>query len=410
MPIITNLTLENFKSFRDDVVNFPLRSLNIVIGRNGSGKSNLIRFFEMMRRAADERLERTLVEMGGLEQVHHYSGDPIEDGVEWAFEFSGLQKVDNTHNNPNGSAMYRGVILAEPHDYTVAYEFYTRPPYDRSQKQYSFLETSFGNIEMLNETHFENKSGKNAEANYSEHELAIVQIRDKNRYPALDELREMLASWTIFRGFGSDALANIHRAQQLMPVSPLRLEPFGTNLLSVLYALKNTARYRNTYKELLETLRAAIPDFIDIDLPVVGGGMISLNYSSKYFGEDRAIPASSMSDGQLRFLGLAVLLSLPEPPPLIAIDEPEIGLHPEMLPLLAGLLKEASKRTQIIVATHSPQLLSAEDITADDVIIAERENGSTKLERLSSERLAKWLERYSLGELWTRGTLDALVK
>ena len=107
----------------------------------------------------------------------------------------------------------------------------------------------------------------------------------------------------------------------------------------------------------------------------------------------------------LRFLGLATLLLLPDPPPLIAIDEPEVGLHPRLLSLLAALMKQASERTQLVVATHSPQLISAESLDPDDIVLVEMEDGKTKLNRPDPEELRRWLERYTLGNLWVMGKL-----
>ena len=117
-------------------------------------------------------------------------------------------------------------------------------------------------------------------------------------------------------------------------------------------------------------------------------------------------PARATSDGMLRFLALATLLLLPEPPSLIAIDEPEIGLHPRLIPRLAELLKDASQRTQIVVATHSPLLLNAEAIQPEDVVVVDLENGETQFKRLDSGDLKMWLERFTLGNLWTMGRLE----
>ena len=119
----------------------------------------------------------------------------------------------------------------------------------------------------------------------------------------------------------------------------------------------------------------------------------------------KEIPATRVSDGTLRFLCLLSVLCHPEPPPLICLEEPEIGLHPDILPTVAQLLVEASDRSQLIVTTHSDTLVSALTDLAESVLVCERDEDGTQLRRLESEKLQDWLQRYKLGELWKMGEL-----
>jgi predicted ATPase len=116
-------------------------------------------------------------------------------------------------------------------------------------------------------------------------------------------------------------------------------------------------------------------------------------------------PAVRMSDGTLRWLSLLAILLNPTPPPLVCIEEPELGLHPDIIPVLARLLKEASMRMQIIVTTHSDALVEELTETAESVIVCEKHDGATILRRLQMSELSKWLNEYSLGELWRRGEI-----
>jgi predicted ATPase len=167
--------------------------------------------------------------------------------------------------------------------------------------------------------------------------------------------------------------------------------------------------YEIVYEKLKQQTELTFPDFKELYMPLAGEGTVSFQWSSKDFPL-KPIGASQLSDGILRFLGLAAILlqaNLPEPPALIAIDEPEIGLHPKLLPYLGGLLKQASERTQIIVSTHSPQLLNSEAIELQDIVLVERHNGETVMKRADSQQgLARWLDRYTLGQLWTMGRLE----
>jgi predicted ATPase len=117
------------------------------------------------------------------------------------------------------------------------------------------------------------------------------------------------------------------------------------------------------------------------------------------------IPATRLSDGTVRWLALLALLLHPSPPPLVCIEEPELGLHPDLMPPLARLLKQASERMQIVITTHSDALVDAFTDTPEDVLVCERVDGSTTMRRLDKESLSEWLEMYSLGELWSKGEL-----
>lgn len=233
----------------------------------------------------------------------------------------------------------------------------------------------------------------------TDQELVISQIRDRHSYPSLYETSRLMADWGIYRGFGSDALKNMRDSQLFNTSEPLRLNPDGSNLVSILQQLGNEPRYRPIKARLYEVMEAVFPDFSELNTPITAGGRGALTYGSRYF--DVGIPALSMSDGQLRFLGLVVLLLLPDPPALIAIDEPEIGLHPDMLSILVELLHEAAEKTQILITTHSPCLVDS--MKPSEVIVVEHPDGKTTFERLSPEALDPWIERYSLGRLWTMG-------
>ena len=117
------------------------------------------------------------------------------------------------------------------------------------------------------------------------------------------------------------------------------------------------------------------------------------------------MPATRLSDGTLRYLCLLAILCDPDPPPVICIEEPELGLHPDILPKLADLLIEASQRTQLIVTTHSDILVDAMTDRPEAVVVCEKHNGCTRMRRLGKDKLAVWLEQYRLGQLWLKGEL-----
>lgn len=117
------------------------------------------------------------------------------------------------------------------------------------------------------------------------------------------------------------------------------------------------------------------------------------------------VPATRLSDGTLRYLCLLAILCNPDPPPLVCIEEPELGLHPDVIPVMADLLREASDRCQLIVTTHSDTLIDALTDTPESVVVCEKINRQTTLKRLDKDKLAHRLDKYRLGELWSTGEL-----
>ena len=155
------------------------------------------------------------------------------------------------------------------------------------------------------------------------------------------------------------------------------------------------------WDEVLELLHTANHEFEKLTVPAGGGdGRVHLRWFEHPF-EKQGMSANLLSDGTLKLLCLIAIRKSPDPPPLICIDERELGLHPNWIELVVELLQDAAERTQVIVATHSPQLVAKLD--TDQVIVTEKEDGETHMERLSASELEKWLRDFNLGELWLSG-------
>ena len=181
------------------------------------------------------------------------------------------------------------------------------------------------------------------------------------------------------------------------------LRPNGSNLAAFLYLLSK--KHENSYTQIRRTVRLAAPFFDDFNLKPLALNEDKIRLEWRHVGSDAYFDASSLSDGTLRFIALATLLMQPASlrPNLILLDEPELGLHPYAITLLASLLKQASVDSQVIVATQSPILL--DHFEPEDVLVAERVDGATELQRLDGEALKIWLEDYSLGQLWEKNEL-----
>jgi len=224
----------------------------------------------------------------------------------------------------------------------------------------------------------------------------LAQRRDPESYPEITHLAETYEKWRIYRewAFGRNT---VFREPQKADMRNDRLEEDFSNLGLFLSRLRKSPRVK---KAILEGLRELYESFTDFE-PVVQGGTVQVFFTEGDF----SIPATRLSDGTLRYLCLLAILCDPEPPPLICIEEPELGLHPDILPKLADRLAAASEKTQLIVTTHSDILVDAMTERPESVVVCEKHDGTTIMKRQQKEELSEWLKKYRLGQLWTKGQI-----
>ena len=225
----------------------------------------------------------------------------------------------------------------------------------------------------------------------------LAQRRDPETYPELAHLAQNYERIRIYRewAFGRNA---VFREPQKADARNDALEEDFSNLGLFLNRLKT--RFPAAKKAILKGLMNLYGGINDFEVYIQGGTV------QVFFSEgDFSIPGTRLSDGTLRYLCLLAILCDPEPPPLICIEEPELGLHPDMLPHLADLLRTASDRTQLIVTTHSDILVDAMTETPEAIVVCSRAEGQTTMERLDPDQLSGWLKEYRLGQLWTRGDI-----
>jgi len=224
----------------------------------------------------------------------------------------------------------------------------------------------------------------------------LAQRRDPELYPEITYLADTYEKWRIYRewAFGRNA---VFREPQKADMRNDRLEEDFSNLGMFLSRLRKTPRAKRLIIEGLRDLYEGITDFE----PIAQAGTVQLFFTEGDF----SIPATRLSDGTIRYLCLLAILYDPEPPPLICIEEPELGLHPDILPKLADHLVVASERTQLIITTHSDILVDAMTERPESVVICEKHDGRTELKRMQKEELARWLGKYRLGQLWIEGQL-----
>jgi len=226
----------------------------------------------------------------------------------------------------------------------------------------------------------------------------LAQKNDSDVYDVLPDVAECFKQIKLYREWTFGPYSKL-RSQARADLPNNDLETDASNLGLILSNLRR--RDYDSYQNFLGSLKLLYPGIKDVDAPVVEGGNVQI-FLQEHNGP---IPASRLSDGTLRYLFLLVILHDPNPPPLICIEEPELGLHPDVLPTLARLLVEASERTQLIVTTHSPILIDALSETPEYVLVCEQTEEGSTLSRLDADELKPWLEKYRLGQLWMRGDL-----
>ena len=224
----------------------------------------------------------------------------------------------------------------------------------------------------------------------------LSQRKDPDQYPEITELGKEYQKIRIYREwtFGRYAMP---RQPQKADGKNDYLEENYNNLGLILSKISNQPLLK---KKVIQKLQLLYPRFEDF-LVHVEGGTVQIFFTENEY----QIPATRLSDGTLRYLSLLAILYSPYKPSLLCIEEPELGLHPDILPTIAEILKEVSTETQIVVTTHSNIIIDALTSSPEDVIVCENEDGYTTMQRLKESELKVWLDKYTLGELWSKGQI-----
>ena len=382
--LIRSIKLHNLLSFGPDTPPLEMRSLNVLIGPNGSGKSNLIEAIGLLQ-AAPRDLTVPIRQGGGI-------GDWIWRGEPEARS----AQVEVVAENPKGpqALRYRLGFAERGQRFELTEEqIENKSPDQGHDKPYLYFERQDGKT-VLN-YRGETKRQLRPEEVDSEQSI-LAQRKDPDHYPELTYLGEVFGQMRLYREWTFGRYTP-PRLPQKADLPNDFLGEDGKNLGLVLNRLRREPRAK---ARILETLRKLYEGVSDFDITIEGGTV------QVFFQENHiTVPATRLSDGTLRYLCLLAILCHPRPPPLVCIEEPELGLHPDVLPTLSDLLREASKRCQLVVTTHSDVLVDALTDTPESVVVCEKHHGQTSMRRLDKTDLSDWLERYSLGELWRKGEL-----
>lgn len=355
----------------------------ILIGPNGSGKSNLMEALALLK-AAPTNLPEPVKEMGGVREWLWKGNSSTKEAI-----------VEVIINNPHGKQPVRHGLVVADHGgrFEVVDEWVeNEKAYPGKSAPFFFYRFQRGNP-VLKDISVKERSIKRE--NVKPEQSILSQIRDPEKYPTLSELQDQYERIHLYRNWSFGPGAPLRREQSTHGRSDF-LSDGGENLALVLSKIRNRIK-----PELLDSLHKLYEGIDDISFSIDGGNVLLFLVERG----GREIPATRLSDGTLRYLCLLAILLHPEPPPLVAIEEPELGLHPDLIPHVADLLRQASERTQLVVTTHSRTLVDAFTDEAASIVVCGKEGGESRFERLDAMRLSAWLEQYSLGELWSMGEL-----
>ncbi len=363
MAKLQRVILKGFKSIRD--MDLELRPLNILVGANGAGKSNLVSFFKMLNEMMGMRLQTHIATTGRAQSLLHF-GPKTTPQMEAKMVFESDNGID-TYNMRLFHAAGDTLIFAE--------------------EKLSFLQAGYPRPRL-------------ADLGSGHGETRIVQKADEGN-PTARVFRNLLNYCRVYHFHDTSATA---RVRQYCYIGDNRwLMPDAWNLAALLLRLRDSNEA--AYKRIVSTIRLIAPFFNDFDLEPTGPDKreVILNWRDR--GSDQVFGPHQLSDGTLRAVCLVALLLQPieELPDLIVVDEPELGLHPYALNAIAALFKKASHHTRFLVATQSSSFL--DNFDPEDVIVVDREGKESKFERHKGAELEAWLEEYSLGEIWEKNII-----
>lgn len=360
---LDKVTIKGFKSIRK-LEDFELTNLNVLIGGNGSGKSNFIDFFRLLRAMMELPLPgltngslQSYIEDGGGSDNFLFNGPQVtkEIKVETRFRLNGYRfKLVPTAESTfliNDEARY----------------------YERSACGWLEMGSGYPSPLLLKERKEPGVAGGASVASY---------------------VYDSISSWQIYHFHDTSKFAGMRRYETIDDRDYLRFD--ASNIAPYLFYLKEDEP--NEYQQIIETVRLVAPFFDDFIWRPTTKETIRLLWRQK--GSDYPLNPYHLSDGTIRFICLTTALLQPNRPSTIIIDEPELGLHPYAIGILAELIHSASQKTQLIISTQSPTLVDY--FNAEEVIVVERQKGASKFRRLKSDELAVWLEDYSLGDLWRK--------
>ena len=371
--MLERIVLKGYKSIGE--ADIELRPVNVLIGANGAGKSNFISLFQFMNRVANRGMQTYVAQAGGADQILHY-GRKTTDRLYIELWFS---RPNNLANVYEGTSLPTDDDLLVFGEEAVYFHSHDREPHDRERYERPY--ESRRSSQVHNET-------------------LLMDWKQSGDSVARHVLTN-LNSWQLYHFHDTSASARIKQTGDIH--DNLFLRPDASNLAAYLYLLQETQEAY--YRTIVETVRLAAPFFGDFVLRPSPFNPEKIRLEWQERGSDVLFGPHALSDGTLRFICLTTLFLQPPDrlPATIVLDEPELGLHPYAIALLADMVCSVSQHTQVILATQSVTLVN--QFRPEDILVVDRLQGKTVFRRLAEGEMASWLEDYGLGDLWEKNLL-----
>ena len=361
-------------------VHVDMRPLTVMIGANGVGKTAFLEIFSLLAASAKGQLQPKISELSGLsEMVTRDKADSV--AISLSMSVPDYAPLD-----------YQLKLVLKGLSYEIGLETLTKQNNPNALAPFKHIDSR-----GLDVKYFSPQDQKLLRPNWEHnpYETSLSQVPKMYQEP--ENLRKRLASCSFYGALNVAPKSPVRLPQSMRPSTLPGSN--GEDLVSCLYYLRETDPDR--FEIIEDTLAAAFPDFERLGFPPVAAGTLAMTWKDKNFS--KPLYMHQMSEGTLRFLWLVTLLQSRDLTAVTLIDEPEVSLHPELLQLLADVMREASKRTQLIVATHSDRLIRF--LEPNEVLVCDAEDGVTTMTWADSLNLEKWLEDYSLDELWAMNVL-----
>jgi predicted ATPase len=375
-----NLSIDGFRRLQK--VEFPLRPLCVMIGANGTGKTSVLDIMSLLANSARGKLSASITDLAGLTSVLTYDRtEELRLGI----------SMEVPHHQPLEYYLRlrsQGVAYVIE-DETLSQKRRSQPP--------PFLHIDSHGPDVK---YFEADQKRLVRPNWEHNPLETSLAQVPKMFQEPEDFRNRLSSSTFYHVLNVDPRSPVRLPQPMQPAALPGKN--GEELVSCLFYLRETQRHR--FEAIEDSLRSAFPRFDRLDFPPVAAGTLALAWRERGFS--KPLYMHQLSEGTLRFLWLATLLQSPGLTALTLLDEPEVSLHPELLSFLADLLREASGRTQLIVATHSDRLIRF--LQPNEILLMDStEDGMTTVAWADGLDLDEWLKEYALDELWRTGRIGA---
>jgi predicted ATPase len=368
-----NISVRGFRRLQN--IELEMRNLIVMIGANGAGKTSFLDILSILAASASGNLQNLLQIKGGLNEI-------LTRGKVQELEIEISMQVPDKKTPLN----YSLTLSPKGLSYEVRDEYLTQQRNPNRSEPFKYIES-----QGLDIKYFQDGSGL-VRPNWEHNPLETSLSQVPKMYREPEELRKSLASCTYYGALDISEKSPIRLPQAMRPAKLPGAS--GENLVSCLYDLRETNRDR--FEMVENIISAAFPDFERLNFPPVAAGTMSMTWTDRNFYQPFYV--HELSEGTLRFLWLVALLQSQTLTTITLLDEPEVSLHPELLRHLVYLMREASKHTQLIVATHSDRLIRFLD--PSEVLVCDLEEGEAKMRWGDTFNLDKWLEDYSLDQLW----------